>query len=276
MGVYIASTIAIVCCILTVFMCRRYVQRTFNSIDGVLDKIVSKDLNSLYEISGESRVSKLTHKARRVVDMCVSEVAENKQEKKTIQGFISDMSHQMKTPLSGIAMYTDLLLEGKLSGSEEAEFLSRMKSSTEKLQWILESLIKMSRLEVGTIQIMPLEINIKQTMSEAIGSVIGLAVMKNINISVLNFEDMILYHDKKWTQEAIINVLENAVKYSPCDSEIKVSIEPLPLYTKVIITDHGVGIKKEDWNLIFKRFYRGQNVNDKEGAGLGESVFSTV
>ena len=269
MGIYIVSTAAIICCALTVFLCRRYVRQAFNSIDEVLDRILSQDNSLSCEIMGEDRISKLKHKARRIMDMCVSEVAQTREEKETIQGFISDMSHQMKTPLSGISMYADLLLEGSLSADEQTEFLSRMKSSTEKLQWVMDSLIKMSRLEVGAIQLSPVDTNIKQTISDAIGSVIAAAAKKNINITVSDFQDMPLYHDKKWTREAIVNVLENAVKYSAPDGGIQVSVEPLPIYTKVIITDYGIGINKNDWHLIFKRFYRGQNVSDKEGAGLG-------
>jgi signal transduction histidine kinase len=175
----------------------------------------------------------------------------------------------MKTPLSGISMYADLLIEGDLSADEEQEFLSRMKSSTEKLQWIMDALIKMSRLEVGAIQLTPIEASIKQTISDAIGSVIAAAAKRNIDITVTEFEDMPLHHDKKWTREAIVNVLENAVKYSAPDGKIEISIEPLPLYTKINVINNGIGIIKDDWHLIFKRFYRGQNVKDNDGAGLG-------
>ena len=269
MNIYIVSAAAIFFCALTVFLCRRYVRRSFNSIDTVLDRVLMKDVNLLSEITDESRISKLTYKARRIMDMFVSEVMQTKEEKETIQSFISDMSHQMKTPLSGISMYADLLLEGNLSADEQKEFLSRAKISVEKLQWILESLIKMSRLEVGAIQLSPVETGITQTILDAIGSVVGAAAKKNINITVAEFQDMQLWHDKKWTCEAIANVLENAVKYSAPNGEIKVSVEPLPIYTKIIVTDYGIGVDKNDWHLIFKRFYRGQNVADKEGAGLG-------
>ena len=270
MGIYIIVSVAVIFgCILTVLLCRRYVRQAFNSIDKVLDRVLSKENSLSAEITGENRISKLTHKAHRIMDMFFSEAARNKEEKETIQGFISDMSHQMKTPLSEISMYADLLLEGNLSEGEQKEFHSRMKSSTEKLQWIMDSLIKMSRLEVGAIQLAPVDTNIKQTISDAIGSVIAAAAKKNISITVSDFQDISLYHDRKWTREAVANILENAVKYSEQDSEIKVSVEPLPTYTKVIVTDYGVGIDKNDWHMIFKRFYRGQNVSDKEGAGLG-------
>lgn len=266
----IAVTAAsIACCILTIVLCRRYVEKTFNAIDTILERILTKDTDFPAEITGESRISKLTYKARRITDMLVSEVTQTNEEKETIQGFISDMSHQMKTPLSGISMYADLLLEGNISSDEQWEFHTRIKSSTEKLQWMMDSLIKMSRLEVGAIQLSPIRENIRRTISDAIGSVIAAAAKKNVNITVSDFQDMPLYHDRKWTREAIANVIENAVKYSEPDGEIEITVEPMPMYTKIIVTDHGVGVDKNDWHLIFTRFYRGQNVKDSEGAGLG-------
>jgi signal transduction histidine kinase len=268
MWFYIA-TAAISGCALTIVLCRRYVLMAFNSIDMVLERILSKDVSLPGEMTGEDRISKLKHKANRILDMCVSELKQTKDEKETIQGFISDMSHQMKTPLSGISMYADLLLEGSLSTEEQHEFLFRIKSGTDKLQWMMDSLIKMSRLEVGAIQLAPSSTRIRQTISDAISSVLAAASRKNINITVSDFEDMPLYHDRKWTCEAIANVLENAVKYSMPDGVIEVSVEPLPLHTKIIITDYGIGIEKDDWNMVFKRFYRGQNAKDNEGAGLG-------
>ena len=265
----VAYIISAAACIIMAFCCRRYVQKAFNSIDSVLDRVLAKDSSLAAQVTGEKRISKLTHKACRILDMLSLEVAQTTEEKETIQGFISDMSHQMKTPLAGISMYADLLLEGGLTPDEEQEFLKRTKSSTEKLQWMMDSLIKMSRLEVGAIQLAPINAGIKQTITGAIEGVASLAARKNIILSVADFNDTQLYHDKKWTQEAIVNILENAIKYSPPGGEIKVALEPLPIYTKIIVTDHGIGINKADWHLIFKRFYRGQNVKDNEGTGLG-------
>lgn len=268
MAIYLVLIVAITFCTLTVVLCRRYVQKTYNSIDTVLDYILSGKHPQPSKLTIESRLSKLTHKAYRIMNMCTFEITQTKEEKETIQSFISDMSHQMKTPLSGISMYTELLLEENLSAHEQREFLYRIKSSAEKLQWIMESLIKVSRLEVGAIQLSPTSEDIKQTIMDAIGSVIPAATKKNIHISA-NFQSLSLYHDQKWTREAIVNVLDNAIKYSEVGGIIKVTLEQMPLYTKVIIMDNGIGIRKSDWNLIFKRFYRGINVNENEGSGLG-------
>jgi signal transduction histidine kinase len=277
MEIIIASSITVVIVIiLTVFLNRRYVRRTYNAIDAVLERILSKDTAFPSETNIESRLSKLTHKARRITDVLVSEAAQTNEEKETIQGFISDMSHQMKTPLSGISMYADLLLEGGLSADEQQEFHARIKSGAEKLQWMMDSLIKMSRLEIGAIQLTPTRESVAQTISDAVGSVTGVTVKKNIKITVAGFKDMLLYHDRKWTREALANVIENAVKYSEPGGGIEINTEPMPMYTKITVTDHGIGIEKKDWNLIYKRFYRGSNAKDREGAGLGLFLASLI
>jgi signal transduction histidine kinase len=269
MGIIIAIAAALAYCAATVFFCRRYVLNAFDSIEALLDRVLNKERAAGAETTREDRISKLSNKANRILDMRVSEAEQNKTDKETIQGFISFMSNQMKTPLSGISMYADLLLDGNLTADEQREFLSRIKSGTEKLQWMTDALIKMSRLEAGAIRLAPVSCIIRQTLSDAIGSVIAAASKKNICIAVSDFTDVPLYHDRKWTREAIVNVLENAVKYSGPDAEIGIAVEPLTLYTKVIVTDHGPGVEKDEWNAIFKRFYRGRNVKGSEGTGLG-------
>ncbi|MCL2287547.1 MAG: HAMP domain-containing histidine kinase [Firmicutes bacterium] len=270
-----AIALTVITCALTIFFCRKYVRGTFNSIDNVLDRVLAKDPSLLTGTTDEKRLSKLTYKARRIAEMCALEVAQTSAEKETIQGFIADMSHQMKTPLAGISMYADLLQEGNTT-EEQQEFLSRIKSGTEKLQWIMDGLIKMSRLEAGAIQLALVKTGIKQTISDAIATVLSAAAKKDIHIRLTDFGDAQLYHDSKWTREAIVNILENAVKYTGTGGEINISVESLPLYTKIMITDNGIGINKDDWHRIFKRFYRGQNVKDSEGAGLGLYLASLI
>ncbi len=269
MALTVTIVIAVILCSLTLLFSYRYVKRTFDSIDRVLDSVLAKNAELSLEAAADSRLSKLTHKAVKIIRMNTMDISQTKQEKEIIQSFISDMSHQMKTPLSGVAMYTDLLLEGSITEAERQEFLSRIKTGTEKLQWMMDSLVKMSRLEVGAIELSPVPIGIKQTISDSISTVYGAATKKNIFIKTAYFEDVPLLHDRKWTSEAITNILENAIKYSSANEEINIFAETLPIYTKISITDYGIGIAPDEWNSIFKRFYRGRTAKGIDGAGLG-------
>ncbi len=276
MAITAIIAIAVILCSLTVLFYRRYVKKAFDSIDRVLDGVLARNTELSLEAAADSRLSKLTHKAIKIMQMNVLDISQTTQEKEIIQSFISDMSHQMKTPLSGVAMYTDLLLEGRMTETERQEFLSRIKTGTEKLQWMMDSLVKMSRLEVGAVELSPVAAGIKQTISDSISAVYGAAAKRNISLQTAYFEDMALLHDRKWTGEAITNILENAVKYSPSDGEIKISVEALPIYTKISVTDYGVGIAPDEWNSIFKRFYRGRNAQGVAGAGLGLYLASLI
>ncbi|HWQ77140.1 MAG TPA: HAMP domain-containing sensor histidine kinase [Syntrophomonas sp.] len=276
MAFIVPIVIAAILCSLTFFFSYRYVRKSFDSIDRVLDSVLARNTELPFELAADNRLSKLTHKAIKIIQMNALDISQTTQEKEIIQSFIADMSHQMKTPLSGVAMYTDLLLEGCMTEAERQEFLARIKTGTEKLQWMMDSLIKMSRLEVGAIELSPVPAGIKQTISDSISGVYGAAAKKNISIQTAYFEDIALLHDRKWTCEAITNILENAIKYSPADGEIKISVEALPIYTKINITDYGIGISPDEWNSIFKRFYRGRNAKGADGAGLGLYLASLI
>ena len=205
--------LAALCCVLSVFLSWRYIQKTYAAIDTIFDSILAQKAGLSFETELDSRLSKLTHKAIKIVQMNSADVVQLGQEKQTIQSLLSDMSHQMKTPLSSISMYIDLLLEGNLSSGEQREFFTRIKAGTEKLGWLMDSLIKMSRLEVGAIELAPVPAGIKQTISDSISMVLAAAAKKNISIQAEPFMDTPLLHDRKWTVEAMANVLENAVGY---------------------------------------------------------------
>lgn len=146
-----------------------------------------------------------------------------------------------------------------------------IKSEAAKLQWLVDSLIKLSRLEVGMIELKKENKSIKDTVYKAVEGIYSKALYKNIDIIVNPIEEIFIYHDVKWTKEAILNVLENAVKYSYANDEISINVTKLNSYIRIDIEDHGIGIAKEDFNKIFKRFFRGNSdvVQEEEGSGVG-------
>ncbi len=267
--VVIAAVIGLLTAAFCVFWSRRYVKKSFDAIDATLDAVLAKQSIKPALKVRDDRISKLNHKAQRIMDMYISDATLASQEKATIQGYISDLSHQMKTPLSGIWMYTELLMSGRISEDERNEFTGRVKTLSDRLTWMMNCLIKMSRLEAGAIELTPTPRGIRQTLCVAVESVIAAAAQKNIQISVAEFEDMELFHDRKWTAEVFTNILENAIKYSAPDSEISITVEQLSLFSRIVITDNGIGIPQNEIHAIFSRFYRGSNVKDSEGAGLG-------
>jgi signal transduction histidine kinase len=137
------------------------------------------------------------------------------------------------------------------------------------MEWLLQALLKTSRLETGLIEFDVAPNYIKETIADSISSVYSHAESKNIRIRIDEFQDLKLMHNPKWTAESISNILENAIKYSCVGTTIEIRIEPMELYTKIVITDQGIGIAPEEYPLIFKRFYRSKQVEQKAGSGLG-------
>lgn len=137
------------------------------------------------------------------------------------------------------------------------------------MQWLMADLLKASRLENGVIRFTAENTGIKETIAKALGAVYAQASSRNIELVVEEFQDFDLYHNPKWTAEAMSNILENAIKYSPENSCIRIALSRLDIYTRITIIDEGIGIPESEYHLIFKRFYRGGKVEQQEGSGLG-------
>ena len=186
-----------------------------------------------------------------------------------MQELISDISHQVKTPISNLKMVNATLLEQPMPEEKQREFLQASSSQLEKLDFLMQAMIKTSRLETGVISLDRKIQPLYDTLAAALGGILLNAERKHIHVSVDCPEDIILPHDRKWTSEALFNILDNAVKYTPADGDIQVSVQSWEFYVKIDITDSGKGIAESRQGMIFKRFYREEEVHDIEGIGIG-------
>lgn len=217
----------------------------------------------------ETRESRVISQLWRILDSMRYRERQAQEEKDRAMELISDLSHQFKTPLANIVMDMELLQDAGLEESRRQEFLAHAKGQADKLQWLMVDLLKASRLENGIIHFEAQDTGIKRTIAKAVSSVYAQAAARDIELAVEEFQDCAIYHNPKWTAEAMSNILENAVKYAPEHSKIQITLTRLDLYTKITITDEGIGIPESEYNLIFKRFYRGKAVEQQEGSGLG-------
>lgn len=192
-------------------------------------------------------------------------------EKENTKALITDISHQIKTPLAAIGMSLELLDDEKTTEEEKQEFLGRSKEEVKKLTYLMGTLTNLSRMEQAMIQLHAEPASLKKTLLRAVNGVYLKANEKHIEIEMAEFEDMNLCHDVKWTAEAFSNVLDNAIKYSPAGSNIEIRVTLYYSYVSVEVEDEGIGIDKSEYANIFKRFYRGKKteVERQEGAGVG-------
>ncbi len=265
---YAVPVISAVVCLLTIAGCWIYLDRTLNRISQIISGFVTRRKVDASDVA-ETREAKLVTQIRQLIAILDHEASSSKEDKEAISRLVSDLSHQLKTPLANIAMYTELLKDSTLSEGEKQEFILRTGEQAAKMEWLMQTLLKTSRLEVGMIEFEVTPGYIKETIANSITAVYAQAAGKNIRIVISEFEDSKLMHNPKWTAEAISNILENAIKYSESATEITITATKMEFYTRIEIKDQGVGIAKSEYNLIFQRFYRSKQVDQKDGSGLG-------
>ncbi len=217
----------------------------------------------------ENLFYKINQRLERLYDVMRENQEIVAKERADLQELISDISHQVKTPLASLQMVNATLLEQPMPEEKRLDFLRASISQIEKLEFLMTAMVKTSRLETGVISLAKNAQPIYDTLAAALGGILLNAEKKNICVSVDCPEDIAASHDRKWTSEALFNILDNAVKYTSAGGTIKVSVEAWEMYVKIDIKDSGKGIAENRQNMIFKRFYREEEVHDIEGIGLG-------
>ena len=248
---YILSVLAV--CGICFIHERRKNQRIFDRFERILAG------ESADHIADE----KLTPTERRLITrLCELETREAKVRSgyRSISSLVADIAHQSKTPLSSILMYTEM--------SENGEII---RTQTEKLSFLMDSLTKLAKCEGGLIaeNLAPKENSVKELLRQVIEANYTSADLKNIEIRCEVPDDLTGNFDLRWTAEAVGNILDNAVKYSPDGSEITITACAYDMFIRIDIADHGTGIPEDELCNIWKRFYRGKNAEKESGVGIG-------
>lgn len=223
----------------------------------------------------ESELSRVETKWKRFLSTSALSKEQLEREKENVKSLVSDISHQTKTPVANIKLYTELLKE-RLCGEEntserqqEIRMAEEISRQAEKLEFLIQSLTKMSRLESNILAVQPEEQGLQKLLEESIGDVTPKAEKKQIQIINNCVDNITAFYDFKWTKEAVCNVLDNAVKYSPRGGKVILSVTEYELYAAVSVRDEGIGIPEEDTARIFGRFYRAESVQQEDGVGIG-------
>ena len=258
-----------ICVALFVAFLRRklvlFSDRLCETIDNMLDGALVPP--QVYE--EENLFYKINHRLVRLYEVMRENRESVAKERADLQELISDISHQVKTPIANLQMVNATLLEQPVTKEKRQEFLQASSGQLEKLDFLMQAMIKTSRLETGVISLERKMQPIYDTLAAALGGILLNAERKNIHVSVDCPTDIVLAHDRKWTSEALFNILDNAVKYTPADGDIQVSVQSWEFYVKIDITDSGKGVAEGRQGMIFKRFYREEEVHDVEGIGIG-------
>lgn len=226
--------------------------------------------NSMKHVYGqETLTSKMVMELEKVEDIFATQLYESKKEKQELQGMISEMTHQIKTPISNIQMYCEMFSEPDISQEQAKQFVKVIQQQLVKLEFLLNTLVKSSRLETAMINLSVEYGRVIDTLAIAVNNVMQKAEHKNVGISVMCRPSIQVCHDAKWTAEAIENILDNAIKYTLEGGKVEIAVDAGEMYTEIKIKDTGRGIEAAHINDIFKRFYREKAVSKTEGLGLG-------
>lgn len=247
---------------------KRLVQFT-DDVCQTIDTMMQGKTAQRIVFDDDTLLDRISHQLNRLYQMMQSNKKTIEEQRADLQGMISDISHQVKTPTTNLKMAATTLLEQELSREQQIEYLQSMNVQLDKLDFLMSAMVKSSRLEAGVISLEKQQAPIYETLATALGSIFLKTEGKHLQVTVDCPDDLLVPHDPKWTAEALFNVLENAVKYTPMGGTIQVTVVRWEAYTKIDIADTGRGIPESHQAAIFKRFYREPEVHNIEGIGIG-------
>ena len=254
--------------LLTLFFAKRLSQFT-SDLCQTMDSMITGGQEPARAEDRETIFARISYRLSRLYDILQENRRKVDEERRELQTLVSDISHQVKTPVANLKMVTDTLLAKPVTEQERQDFLQGIRSQTDKLEFLVQSMGKASRLETGAVTLEKKDVPLLDTLAQAMSGIVYGAEQKGISVEVECPEDLRVSHDSKWTAEALFNLLDNAVKYTPAGGKISVSVAQWEMYVKLDVADTGKGIPESRQAAIFRRFYREEEVHDQPGVGIG-------
>lgn len=262
---YIVAGGALLAALVIVAVDRQKTVRTIKRLDAMLEAAI--DGRFTEETFDESRLSALESRLARYLTASALSARKVQEQKDQISALISDISHQTKTPVANLQLYAQLLAEQSLT-PQGTECVQAISAQADKLQTLIEALVKTSRLENGILAVHPEPSELAPVVDRAAAQYAPRASEKGITLTVTPIEGDAVF-DPKWTEEALCNILDNGVKYTPPGGVVTVAVKNYELFSAIQVRDTGPGIPETEQAKIFGRFYRGAGNYREEGVGIG-------
>ena len=263
---------AIVCMILTalVLLAAGTLYWRTRRLLGRLDHMLESAMDGHFSESEytEDMLSRLEARMYQYLSMDRQDRKETAKERDAVKSLVSDISHQTKTPVANILLYSQLLQENESLDERARQIAGQIEMQTEKLNFLIQSLIRTSRLENGIVAVVPKEDRILELIHDLPHP--ASAQAKGVEYHIVEeMPDICACFDRKWTVEALSNLVDNAVKYTPLGGKVTVSVQEYEMFVRIDVADTGIGISEEETAKIFARFYRSPHVQEERGVGLG-------
>lgn len=249
--------------------------KEIKKLSGYLRQVSSGDYSLDIRDNQEGELSILKNEIYKVTLMLSEQGSLLQQEKLRLTDAIADISHQLKTPLTSMMVMADLLSEVNLPEEKRTEFTRKIRMQLERIEWLVSSLLKLSKIDAGTVVFKKDPVNVKGLMQKAVEPMLIPMDIKEQTLLIEGDEEVAFTGDLNWTSEAIVNILKNCVEHTPAGGAISVSFAENALFTEIVIADEGRGIPKEDIPYIFKRFYKGKGAGE-ESVGIGLAMAHSI
>ena len=249
--------------------------KEINEVIKIIEEINNKNYSFKMKDINEEDLSLLKNEIYKTTIM-LNEISEiSKKDKKELEESLEDISHQLKTPLTSILIMIDTLLDDEdMDQNTREDFLRNMKREVMNINFLVKSILKLSRLDTNTVKFISKKESVKEIINEAILNVSLLSDLKNVKIET-NLSDSFITCDYKWQIEALTNILKNSIEHSYENNKVLIKSSENNAYVKITIKDFGSGIAKEDINHIFERFYKGKD-SDYDCIGIGLALSKSI
>ncbi|WP_273851756.1 sensor histidine kinase [Guptibacillus spartinae] len=253
----------------------RWRYREIEQLSGYLRQISNGDYTLDVRNNHEGELSILKNDIYKVTMMLSEQHGHLQEDKVKLMNAISDISHQLKTPLTSMLVMVDLVSDPNLDEKKRVEFTTNIRVQLERIEWLVSSLLKLSKIDAGTITFKQEHISPRQVIQKAVQPILIPVDIKQQTLTITGDDAVSFVGDFNWTAEALLNILKNCVEHTKEGGTIAISYTDNPLYTEMTIADNGDGIPKEDLPYIFKRFYRGKNAGD-DSVGIGLAMAYSI
>lgn len=250
-------------------------RKEIREITTYLNHILSGDYSFEIDQYDEGEISILKNDIYKITSLLRDQIAYSKNEKKHLESVLSDISHQLKTPLTSMYVINDILQNDEMKPAQKKEMLNKNKRQLKRIEWLVSSLLKLSRLDSGVVVMHPKSVYVRELIDQALEPLRIPIELKEQNIEIIGEEELMIEVDVAWTIEAFVNLIKNAHEHTPNNGTIRIVYTDNPIYIQFQIEDNGEGISSKDLPFIFERFYKGSSSNN-DSIGIGLNMSKTI
>lgn len=250
-------------------------RQEIKQITNYLNHVLSGDYSLSIHEYDEGIINTLKNDIYKITILLREQEAYSKNEKRHLESVLSDISHQLKTPLTSMYVINDILENDDIEEKKKKEMLHKNRNQLQRIEWLVTSLLKLSRLDSGVVVMQPTEVMVQKLLEQALEPLRIPMELKEQTLEIVGDETLTVEVDLAWTVEAFVNLIKNAHEHTPSRGTIQIHYTDNPLYVEFQIADNGEGISPHDLPFIFDRFYKG-TTSSKESIGIGLNMAKTI